>query len=73
MPKRKTRTKFPPVGTVLKKQVHNDLVLAKVVSVNESTGRVAVEMNGVTYSTLSAAAKALTGHATNGWKFWGLE
>lgn len=29
-----------------------------------------VELTGVVHNSLSAAGKAVTGHATNGWKFW---
>jgi len=36
--------------------------------------RVGLLLNGVEYSSLSAAARAVTGSkAVNGWKFWGLE
>ena len=29
-----------------------------------------VEFEGARYPSLSAAAKAVTGHSTNGWRFW---
>jgi hypothetical protein len=34
---------------------------------------VAVKIGDTTYRSLSAAATAITGHATNGWIFWGLK
>ena len=48
-------------------------VEAEVVSVDRTTGRVAVKVGDTTYRSLSTAAAALTGHATNGWIFWGLK
>lgn len=48
-------------------------VVAEVVSVSPTTGRVAVRVGDTTYPSLSAAAAAIAGHATNGWLFWGLK
>ena len=48
-------------------------VTAEVVSVDPATGKVAVRVCGSTYPSLSAAARAITGHRTNGWIFWGLK
>jgi hypothetical protein len=48
-------------------------VEAEVVSVDCTTGRVAVKVGDTTYRSLSTAATAITGHATNGWIFWGLK
>jgi hypothetical protein len=41
--------------------------------VDRDTGRVAVKVGDTTYRSLSGAASAITGHATNGWIFWGLK
>lgn len=45
---------------------------ATVLSVDRVTGRIRLEVNGVEYSSLSSAAKAVSGCETNGWIFWGL-
>ena len=48
-------------------------VEAMVISVDQASGRVGLEMDGREYPSLSAAASAVTGHETNGWIFWGLK
>ena len=48
-------------------------VEAEVVSVNRDTGRVAVKVGDTIYRSLSSAAAAIAGSATNGWIFWGLK
>ena len=48
-------------------------VAAEVVSVDKNTGRVSVRVGGAVYRSLSAAAYASTGYATNGWVYWGLK
>ena len=48
-------------------------IVAEVVSVDKHSGKVAVRVEGKDYPTLSAAAANVTGHATNGWVFWGLK
>ncbi|MDP2950743.1 MAG: DUF2924 domain-containing protein [Chloroflexota bacterium] len=73
MPVRKHRAKLPKVGTVLSRQYLGRTVKATVVEVRPDISRVLVEMEGNRYTSLSAAAKALVGHETNGWQFWGLE
>ena len=53
-----------PVGTRLEHRFRDGRVVeAKI------TGR-GVEANGVTYSGLSPAGVAVTGHQLNGWLFW---
>ena len=47
-------------------------VVAQVVSVNRDDGKISVKVNGQVYVSLSSAAKAVAGHSTNGWIFWGL-
>jgi len=29
-----------------------------------------IEVDGVTYPSVSSAAKAVSGHAVNGWRYW---
>ena len=79
MPVRKQRTKFPEPGTILRRRYRTRKKLddrtyeAMVVSVDRGTGWVAVELEGKTYKSLSAAARSITGYQVDGWIFWGLE
>lgn len=66
---------WPTVG---QKLVHGNWggsegVTAEVVSVDEEHGRVSVRVGSEVYSSLSSAAKAITGNSTNGWVYWGLK
>ena len=72
MPVRKKRTVFPEIGAKLVGRSSGRTREATVVEVRPDVGRVAVEMGGRRYNSLSAAAKEVVGHETNGWKFWGL-
>jgi hypothetical protein len=73
MPTRRQRTELPKKGTTLTAKYQGKKCAATVVDVNVETQRVVVKYNGKTYQSLSSAAKAATGHDTNGWVFWGLE
>lgn len=48
-------------------------VEVEVVDVDRERGFVSVRMGGKIYPTLSAAAKEVAGHASNGWVYWGLK
>ena len=48
-------------------------VVAEVVSVDQKKGTVAVQIGGEAYTSLSAAAKSVSGYETNGWQYWGLK
>jgi hypothetical protein len=72
MPKRIERKSLPKLGSTLEKSYKGHIYKAKVISVNESKGHVRLEVNGKKYASPSAAAKALTGSETNGWRFWGI-
>lgn len=48
-------------------------VIAKVVSVNAETGEVNLRVGRQMFPSLSAAAQAISGHASNGWTYWGLK
>lgn len=47
--------------------------VAEVVSVNRKTGVVSVRVGNEVYSSLSSAAKAVSGASANGWTYWGLK
>ena len=66
---------WPTVG---QKLVHGALqkgggVTAEVVSVDRERGQVTVRVGFEVYSSLSAAARSITGRSTNGWVYWGLK
>ena len=70
-----TKKTWPKVG---QKLVHNfrskhGFVEAEVIAVDKKTESVTVRVKGKTYSSLSTAARAISGSPTNGWVFWGLK
>lgn len=73
MPVKKKRSVFPEVGAKLVGRSGGRTHEATVVEVRPDVGRVAVEMGGRRYNSLSAAARAVQGHEINGWRFWGLD
>jgi hypothetical protein len=73
MPQRKTRKQLPRVGTVLVGKSHGKQHRATVISADEPSGRVMVIVGRRQFASLSAAAKAVTGHDVNGWVFWGVD
>jgi len=73
MPNRKHRTEFPNPGTILTRSFRGKIFQATVVSINQDIGTVAVDLDGKSYGTLSAAAKSITKYPVNGWMFWGLD
>jgi hypothetical protein len=61
---------LPAVGTTLSARFKGQTYSATIVAAEDSpTGR-AVEYDDERYHSLSAAAKAVTGHSINGWLFW---
>lgn len=70
MPDTKT---IPQPGDLLVHRLKGQDVVAKVISVDQHTGKIKVIVNDTTYSSLSAAGEAVAGHSTNGWIFWGLK
>jgi len=68
--RKKMARELPPVGTTLQGRFKGETRTATVVEAKDvPTGRV-VEYEDTHYRSLSAAAKAITGHAINGWRFW---
>ena len=67
----RTRTEHPalPPGTILSATFRGQTYAARVVE-GQSEGKVAVETEGGRWPSLSAAGKAITGYAVNGWRFW---
>ena len=73
MPARKVRESLPEIGMRLHSTYKGERYSAVVVSVNPSTGKVAVRMGRHEYPTLSSAARQITNTEVNGWVFWGVE
>ena len=67
--------RWPSVGERLShySRKTGETVEAEVLEVDQASGRIRLRVNGEEYPSLSAAAHALAGHATNGWVYWGLK
>lgn len=69
----KIERKLPPVSSTLTAKFKEQTYTAKIVEAEDFAEGRAVEYDGVRYRSLSAAAKAIAGHAMNGWRFWQIE
>ena len=61
---------LPAPGTTLTGRFKGQTYSATIVEAEASPTGKAVEYGGKRYPSLSAAAKAVTGHSINGWLFW---
>ncbi|WP_143131324.1 DUF4357 domain-containing protein [Noviherbaspirillum humi] len=66
---------LPKIGDKL---IHNfrkreGCITAEVISVDAKRGNVTLKIGQEIYSSLSSAAQAISGHANNGWTYWGLK
>ena len=68
--RKKIARQLPPVGTTLTATHKGEPHTATVVEAKDRPAGRAVEYGGQLFASLSAAAKAVTGHSTNGWLFW---
>jgi hypothetical protein len=68
--RKKTARELPPVGTTLQGRFKGETRTATTVEAEDLSAGKAVEYEGGRYTSLSAAARAITGHAINGWRFW---
>ena len=68
MAKRKPH-KTPPVGSRFEKRYRGKTYALKVI---EKDGKVLFEVSGKHFDTPTGAAKQITKHEINGWKFWKL-
>lgn len=69
MPKAKTHV-TPKTGTIFEKKFLGRNYKMTVV---KSDGVVAYSVAGQQFKSPSAAAKSITKHDENGWKFWGID
>ena len=68
--RKKIARELPPVGTTLTGRSRGQSHTAVIVEAKDRPAGRAVEYGDQLFSSLSAAAKAVTGHPTNGWLFW---
>ena len=68
--RKKMARELPPVGTTLQGRFKGETRTATIVEAQDLPAGKAVQYEGGRYPSLSAAAKAITGHAINGWSFW---
>ncbi len=61
---------LPPVGTSLSAKHNGETYAATIVEAKDRPAGRAVQYGEQVFASLSAAGKAITGNATNGWKFW---
>jgi hypothetical protein len=74
MTTKRHRTKIaresPPPGITLTGRFKGQTYSATIVEEKDLSSGRAVEYDGSRYTSLSAAARAITGHPINGWRFW---
>ena len=68
--RKKIARQLPPVGTTLTARHKGQPYTAVIVEAKDRPAGRAVEYGDQFFASLSAAAKAVTGHSTNGWVFW---
>jgi len=68
--RKKIARELPPVGTTLQGRFKSETRTATIVEAKDLPAGKAVEYQGNRYTSLSAAARAITAHAINGWRFW---
>lgn len=66
MPRRKTRS-LPKAGDVFEGRARGKKYKMEVVKIGEKIG---YKVKGKVYGSPSGAAKSLTHHEVNGWRFW---
>jgi len=68
--RKKIARQLPPVGTTLTGRSRGQSYTAVIVEAKDRPAGRAVKYGDQLFASLSAAAKAVTGHPTNGWLFW---
>jgi len=67
---KKIARQLPPVGTTLTGRSRGQPHTAVIVEAKDRPAGRAVKYGDQLFASLSAAAKAVTGHSANGWVFW---
>ena len=65
--RKKIKHTVPKAGTIFEKRYRGRFYKLTVVT---SFGKLAFDLDGRTFKTPTAAAKSITKHEINGWKFW---
>jgi hypothetical protein len=68
--RKKIAHQLPPVGTTLTARHKGEPHTAVIVDAKDRPAGRAVKYGDQLFGSLSAAAKRVTGHSTNGWVFW---
>ena len=68
--RKKIARQLPPVGTTLTARHKGQPHTAVIVEAKDRPAGRAVKYGDQLFASLSAAAKAVTGHSANGWLFW---
>jgi hypothetical protein len=68
--RKKIARQLPPVGTILTARHRAQPHTVVIVEAKDRPAGRAVKYGDQLFASLSAAAKAVTGHSTNGWLFW---
>jgi hypothetical protein len=68
--RKKIARQLPPVGTTLTATHKGEPHTAVIVEAKDRPAGRAVKYGDQLFASLSAAAKAVTGHSANGWLFW---
>jgi hypothetical protein len=68
--RKKMARQLPPVGTTLTARHKGEPHTAVIVEAKDRLAGRAVKYGDQLFASLSAAAKAVTGHSANGWVFW---
>jgi hypothetical protein len=71
-PRQKINRELPPVGTKMTGRGRLKSYHAVIVKDPQAKSGKSVKLDGKLYSSLTAAAKSLTGYSINGWRFWKL-
>jgi hypothetical protein len=67
---KKIARQLPPVGITLTATYRGRTYTAVIVEAKDRPTERAVKYGDQLFASLSAAAKAVTGHSANGWVFW---
>jgi len=68
--RKRVARELPPVGTTMTATYKGEAHTAEIVDAKELPAGRGVKYGEEIFSSVSAAGRAVTGHATNGWKFW---
>ncbi len=68
--RKKIARELPRVGTTLNGRLRGETYTAVIAESEGLPGGRGIKLGDDLYPSLSAAAKAITGHPVNGWRFW---